>query len=47
MPNTKKRLEALVAIKKAISKKIVGAQLDQQKARELFEHLSMLMRPVL
>ena len=47
LPSTKKRLEALVEIKKAISKKVVGAQLDQQKSRELFEPLSMLMRPLL
>ena len=43
----KKRLEAIHEIKKAVSKRIVGVQMDSAKARELFEPLSMLMRQLL
>ena len=46
-PNTKKRLEAIHEIKRAISKKIVGVKMDSNKARELFDPLSMLMRQLL
>lgn len=47
LSNTKKRLQAIVEIKKAISKKIMGAKIDQSKARELFDPLSLLMRQLL
>lgn len=46
-PNTKKRLEAIHEIKRAVSKKIVGVKMDSNKARELFEPLAMLMRQLL
>lgn len=44
MPNPKKRQRAIVEIKKAVSKKIVGTELSQDRARDLFEPLTMLMR---
>ena len=46
LPNPKKRQKAIVEIKKAISKKIV-TQMSQDKARELFEPLTVLMRQLL
>ena len=44
LPNPKKRQKAIVEIKKAVSKKIVGTELSQDRARDLFEPLTMLMR---
>ena len=46
LPNPKKRQKAIVEIKKAISRKIVG-NLTQDQARELFEPLTVLMRQLL
>lgn len=47
LPNPKKRQRAIVEIKKTVSKKIVGTELSQDRARELFEPLTMLMRQLL
>ena len=46
LPNPKKRQKAIVEIKKVISKK-VATQMSQDKARQLFEPLTMLMRLLL
>lgn len=45
LPNPKKRLKAIVEIKKAIQKQVVNA--TQKTARDLFEPLSILMRQLL
>lgn len=45
LPNPKKRLKAIIEIKKAIQKEVVNA--NQKTARDLFEPLSMLMRQLL
>ena len=44
-PDTKKRLKGLVDVKKQFTKAAVG--LEESKARELFEPITMLMRVVL
>jgi hypothetical protein len=46
LPNPKKRQKAIVEIKKVLSKKMV-TQMSQEKARELFEPLTVLMRQLL
>ena len=46
LPNPKKRQKAIIEIKKAISKRIV-TQMSSDKARELFEPLTLLMRQLL
>ena len=46
LPNTKKRLRAVVELKKLISKKIVG-EMSSDKARELLEPFLMLMRQLM
>lgn len=43
----KRRQKAIIELKKAISKKIVANQMSQEKAREVFEPLTMLMRHLL
>eukprot|EP00347_Sterkiella_histriomuscorum_P001332 403372439 len=45
LPNPKKRLKAIIEIKKAIQKQVVNV--SQKTARDLFEPLSLLMRQLL
>lgn len=47
LPNAKKRLTAVVEIKKAIQKELVQAQGNPKSAKTLFEPLSMLIRQLL
>ncbi len=46
MPNPKMRQKAIIEIKKAISKKIM-TQMSSDKAREIFEPITLLMRQLL
>jgi len=47
LPNPKKRLQAIIDIKKLISKKIVGVTIEQKQAREIFEPMTVLLRQLL
>ena len=47
LPNVKKRQQAIVDIKKTVSKQIVGGHMNQERAREMFEPLVLLMRQLL
>ena len=47
LPNVKKRLAAVVELRKAVQKELVGVQSNPTQARAMFEPLSILVRQLL